>query len=58
MDSRSIQRKDAEGSDHSDEIQRISIRDHKEQVVDLLKRVTRISVATMEIIDSMRAEKR
>ena len=32
--------------------------DHKEKVVDLLKRVTRVSVETMKIIDSMRAEHR
>lgn len=32
--------------------------DHKEKVVDLLKRVTRVSVETMKIVEAMRAEKR
>ena len=32
--------------------------DHKEKVIDLLKRVTRVSVETMKIVDAMRAEKR
>ena len=32
--------------------------DHKEKVVDLLRRVTRVSVETMKIVDAMRAEKR
>jgi predicted helicase len=32
--------------------------DHKEKVVDLLRRVTRVSVETMQIVDAMRAEKR
>lgn len=31
--------------------------DHKEKVIDLLERVTRVSVETMKIIDVMRAEK-
>jgi predicted helicase len=32
--------------------------DHKETVIDLLKRVTRVSVETMQIVEAMRAEKR
>jgi predicted helicase len=32
--------------------------DHKEKVIDLLKRVTRGSVETMKIVDAMRTEKR
>lgn len=32
--------------------------DHKEKVIDLLKRVTRVSVETMKIVDAMQAEKR
>ena len=32
--------------------------DHKEKVIDLLKRVTRVSVETMKIVEGMRAEKR
>jgi predicted helicase len=32
--------------------------DHKETVIDLLKRVTRVSVDTMKIVEAMRAEKR
>jgi predicted helicase len=32
--------------------------DHKEQVIDLLMRVTRVSVETMKIVDAMRREKR
>jgi predicted helicase len=32
--------------------------DHKEKVIDLLKRATRVSVETMQIIEAMRAEKR
>ncbi|MGH6936442.1 MAG: type ISP restriction/modification enzyme, partial [Methylocella sp.] len=32
--------------------------DHKEKVIDLLKRVTRVSVETMNIVEAMRAEKR
>jgi predicted helicase len=32
--------------------------DHKAKVIDLLKRVTRVSVETMKIIDAMRREKR
>jgi len=32
--------------------------DHKEKVIDLLKRVTRVSVETMKIVDAMKAEKR
>jgi predicted helicase len=32
--------------------------DHKEKVVDLLKRVTRVSVETMKIVEAMKAEKR
>jgi predicted helicase len=32
--------------------------DHKEKVIDLLKRVTRVSVETMKIVEVMRAEKR
>jgi predicted helicase len=31
---------------------------HKEKVIDLLKRVTRVSVETMKIVEAMRAEKR
>jgi predicted helicase len=32
--------------------------DHKEKVIDLLKRVTRVSIETMKIVEAMRAEKR
>ena len=32
--------------------------DHKEKVIDLLKRVTRVSVETMKIVEAMRTEKR
>ncbi len=32
--------------------------DQKEKVIDLLKRVTRVSVETMKIVEAMRAEKR
>jgi predicted helicase len=32
--------------------------DHKEEVVDLLMRVTRVSVETMEIVEAMKKEKR
>ena len=32
--------------------------DHKEKVIDLLKRVTRVSVETMKIVVAMREEKR
>ena len=32
--------------------------DHKEKVIDLLMRVTRVSVETMAIVEAMRAEKR
>jgi len=32
--------------------------DHKEKVIDLLMRVTRVSVETMNIVDAMRMEKR
>jgi predicted helicase len=32
--------------------------DHKETVIDLLKRVTRVSVETMEIVAEMRQERR
>jgi predicted helicase len=32
--------------------------DHKEKVIDLLKRVTRVSVETMKIVEAMRAERR
>jgi predicted helicase len=32
--------------------------DHKEKVIDLLKRVTRVSIETMAIVEAMRAEKR
>ncbi len=32
--------------------------DHKEKVIDLLKRVTRVSVETMKIVEAMRAENR
>ena len=32
--------------------------DHKEEVIDLLRRVTSVSVKTMEIVEGMRAEKR
>jgi predicted helicase len=32
--------------------------DHKEKVIDLLKRVTRVSVETMKVVEAMRAEKR
>jgi predicted helicase len=32
--------------------------DHKEEVIDLLKRVTRVSVETMKIIEAMGKEKR
>jgi predicted helicase len=32
--------------------------DHKEKVIDLLKRVTRVSVETVEIVEAMRTEKR
>ena len=32
--------------------------DHKEKVVDLIARVTRVSVETMEIVDAMRGAKR
>ena len=32
--------------------------DHKEKVIDLLRRVTRVSVETMKIVEAMRAEKR
>ncbi len=32
--------------------------DHKERVIDLLMRVTRMSVETMEIVEAMKKEKR
>ena len=32
--------------------------DHKEKVIDLLTRVTRVSVETMEIVEAMKTEKR
>jgi predicted helicase len=32
--------------------------DHKEKVIDLLMRVTRVSVETMEIVETMKNEKR
>jgi predicted helicase len=32
--------------------------DHKEKVIDLLKRVTRVSIETMKIVEAMRTEKR
>jgi predicted helicase len=32
--------------------------DHKEEVIDLLRRVTSVSVKTMKIVEEMRAEKR
>jgi predicted helicase len=32
--------------------------DHKEKVIDLLKRVTRVSIETMKIVEAMQAEKR
>ena len=32
--------------------------DHKEKVIDLLKRVARVSVETMKIVEAMRSEKR
>jgi predicted helicase len=32
--------------------------DHKEKVIDLLMRVTRVSVETMEIVEAMKKEKR
>lgn len=32
--------------------------DHKEKVIDLLKRVTRVSLETMTIVEAMKAEKR
>ena len=32
--------------------------DYKEKVIDLLKRVTRVSVETMEIVEAMKAVKR
>ncbi len=32
--------------------------DHKEKVIDLLRRVTRVSVETMQIVEAMKAEKR
>jgi predicted helicase len=32
--------------------------DHKEKVIDLLKRVMRVSVETMKIVEAMQAEKR
>jgi hypothetical protein len=32
--------------------------DHKEKVIDLLRRVTRVSVETMTIVEAMKAEKR
>ena len=32
--------------------------DHKEKVIDLLRRVTRVSVETMKIVEAMRDEKR
>jgi predicted helicase len=31
--------------------------DHKEKVIDLLKRVTRVSIETMKIVESMQTEK-
>ena len=31
--------------------------DHKEKVIDLLKRVTRVSVETMKIVEAMRTQK-
>ncbi len=32
--------------------------DHMEKVIDLLKRLTRVSIETMKIVDAMRAQKR
>jgi predicted helicase len=32
--------------------------DHKEKVIDLLKRVTRVSIETMKIVEAMQAERR
>ena len=54
MDSRPVQGKDAEGPNHPREVQHLPLRDYKEKVIDLLKRVTRVSIETMKIVEAMR----
>jgi hypothetical protein len=58
MDSRSAQGKEAKNSTIRERFNTYRFADHKEKVIDLLKRITRVSVETMAIVEAMRAEKR
>jgi predicted helicase len=58
MDSRPVQGKDAEDLTIAAKFNTYRFADHKEKVIDLLKRVTRVSVETVTIVEAMKAEKR
>ena len=48
-----VQGKEAPRPDHPEKFNTYRFSDHKEGVIDLLQRVCTVSVATMEIVDSM-----
>jgi predicted helicase len=58
MDSRPVQGKDAEDLTIREKFNTYRFADHKEKVIGLFKRVTRVSVETMKIVEMMRTEKR
>jgi predicted helicase len=58
MDSRPVQGKDAEDLTIREKFNTYRFADHKEKVIDLLKRVTHVSVETVTIVEAMKAEKR
>jgi predicted helicase len=49
---------ETEGLDIRERFNTYRFADHKEKVIDLLARVTRVSVETMEIVNEMRNTKR
>jgi hypothetical protein len=54
MDSRSVPPAKSEGPDYTALFNTYRLADHKEAIIDLLMRVTRVSVETMQIVDAMR----
>jgi predicted helicase len=54
MDSRPIQRKDTQRPTVREKFNTYRFADYKEKVIDLLMRVTTVSVRTVAIIESMR----
>jgi predicted helicase len=58
MGSRPIQEKTPKDPTIREKFNSYRFADHKERVIDLLMRVTRVSVETMEIVEAIKGEKR